>query len=252
MALNVQVFTATSPVAEHPSIQVNVPAAYKILGGGAFDHWSGVGNMLTASYPQSLQTWFVAGKDHLEVSPASITAFALALYDPDNEWDVVITQATSLAAEHPQAKVQVAAGHVLTGGGAFVDYHGEGNMLTASYPADQTNWSVASKDHLKRDPAQITAYAIGLRHKLGRQVEALIQSATGAEAQHPTAQVALSDPTFTLCGGGAIDNWNGEGNLLTAIYPQGPYWMAAGKDHLKASPATITAFAIGIRLPAGV
>jgi vibriolysin len=117
MALPIQVFTATSGVAPHPQVQVTVPQGYKILGGGAFDHWTGAGNLLTASYPLSRDTWFAAGKDHEVSAPASISAYAIALHDPNNEWDVTIKQETSNPAPHPQAVAVLSDDYVLTGGG---------------------------------------------------------------------------------------------------------------------------------------
>ena len=249
-ALTVQLFVATSGVAEHPSVELTIPPQYKILGGGAFDHWSGAGNLLTASYPVGLQTWFAAGKDHEVVSPAAISAFALALFDPNDEWNVVIQAETSDPAEHPQAVATLPAGFTLTGGGAFVDYGaGAGNLLTASFPTSASSWEARSKDHLVVDAAKLTAYAIGLQPRPGNnaRLNSVIVNATGVVAAHPAAQVCL-DPAFTLSGGGAIDNWNGPGNLLTALYPQGGCWVAAGKDHIDSSPASITVYAIGIRL----
>ena len=248
MAITIQLFTATSPVAQHPTVSVNVPSGYKILGGGAFDHWGGQGNLLTASYPQNLNTWYVAGKDHEKADPASITGYALAINDPNNEFDVVVTQQTSLRLPHPQAQAHVPPGHVLTGGGAFVDWRGAGNLLTASYPSDDSTWSVASKDHDVSDPSQITAYAISIRHNRLQPIHHLIQSATGSVAPHPSAQVCLTDASYTLCGGGATDNWTGDGNLLTASFPQQNCWQVAGKDHIHSSPASVTAYVIGIRL----
>jgi hypothetical protein len=248
LALTIQLFTATGAVAAHPTASVTVPAGYKILGGGAFDHYTEPGNLLTASYPQTLQTWFVAGKDHEQSSPASITAFALAVNDPSNEWDVVIQQNTSLKLPHPQADAKLPPGYVLTGGGAFVDYGtGPGSLLTASYPATDSSWQARAKDHDVKDPSQITAYAIGIKHRLGLQrVQHNIVSATGATAQHPTAQVMVT-AGYTMSGGGALDDYaGGEGNLLTASYPQSPYWIAAGKDHEHASPAAITVYVIGL------
>jgi len=82
MPIQVQLFTATSLLAQHPLVRVSVPPAYKIIGGGALDSWSGAGNLLTASYPESANSWVASGKDHLTASPATITAFALAIYDP--------------------------------------------------------------------------------------------------------------------------------------------------------------------------
>ena len=74
MALDIQIFTATSGVTAHPWVQVTVPSGFKILGGGAVDHWEGVGSLLTASYPMSENIWYAAGKDHEQSDRASITA----------------------------------------------------------------------------------------------------------------------------------------------------------------------------------
>jgi vibriolysin len=247
MALPIQVFSATSGVAAHPTVQVSVPAGYKILGGGAFDHWTGAGSLLTASYPVNQNTWFAAGKDHEVSAPASISAYAIALHDPNDEWDVTIKHETSSPAAHPQVVATLPGGYVLTGGGAFVSWHGAGNLETASFPNSDNSWEARSKDHDISDPAQITAYAIGIRPKSGaKKLAHVIRSATGAVAAHPTAHVTL-EPGWTLSGGGALDNWNGAGNLLTASYPSGISWFAAGKDHVDSSPASITAYAIGIR-----
>ncbi len=248
MALTIQLFTQTSALAQHPSTTLTLPSGYKILGGGALDHYSEPGNMLTACYPISPTEWFVAGKDHEQPSPATVTAFAFGLYDPDNEWDVVIDSETSpIPLPHPQATANLRLGYVMTGGGAFVNYTGYGNILTASYPDSDSSWHAQSKDHDVSDPSVITAYVIGIRHnQLFNLAQHSITNATGAVAEHPTAQVQV-ESGYTLCGGGAVDNYTGDGNLLTAIYPNGPYWMGAGKDHEHPDPSSITVYAIGIR-----
>jgi vibriolysin len=247
MALQVQVFVATSGVAPHPSVQIDIPTDYKIIGGGAFDHWGEPGNLLTAAYPKGLHTWFAAGKDHEDPSPASITGFAIAIHDPNNEWDVIIKSETSNPAPHPQAVAILPSGYKLTGGGAFVDWTGAGNLLTASFPNSESSWEARSKDHDISDPSRITAYAIGMKHKGTLTLKTIIKSATGPKEPHPKAQVCL-DTGWILSGGGALDDWSGAGNLLTASYPQGLCWLAAGKDHKVPSPASITAYAIGIRV----
>jgi hypothetical protein len=247
MALIVQVFTATSGVVAHPSVDITVPAGFKIIGGGAFDHWSGAGSLLTASYPKNATTWSAAGKDHEISSPASITAFAIALNDSNNEWDVTIKHETSDPSAHPQAVATLPNGFVLTGGGAFVNWHGAGNLLTASFPNSDNSWEARSKDHDVSDPAPITAYAIGIKPRSGtHNVTHVIKSAKGATAAHPSARVCL-DAGWILSGGGALDQWTGNGNMLTASFPNGTCWDAAGKDHKVSSPAAITAYAIGIR-----
>lgn len=52
--------------------------------------------------------------------------------------------------------------YVLVGGGASCDWSGWGQILTASYPEEHC-WAAASKEHLVRDPGQVTAYAIGIK-----------------------------------------------------------------------------------------
>lgn len=247
MQLTVHVFIQSGQIAQHPTVQVSVPQGYKLIGGGASDNWVGQGNLLTASYPSGNQ-WLAAGKDHQDPSPSYITAYALGLYDPDDDWEVTVAQQTSDPAEHPQAVATLAEGYILTGGGASVDYgSGYGNMLTASFPNGDSGWEARSKDHLVADPAKITAYAIGVRSKANNKLKLrhTIKSATGAVAQHPSAQVCL-DSGWILSGGGAIDNWNEPGNLLTASFPLNTCWMANGKDHIEPSPANITVYAIGI------
>jgi vibriolysin len=139
----------------------------------------------------------------------------------------------------------------LTGGGAFVDWQGAGNLLTASFPNSSSSWEARSKDHDVSDPSRITAYAIGLRPRSASvHLHTIIVNSTGPVQPHPTAQVCLpaATPPWIVSGGGALDNWNGAGNLLTASYPQENCWLAAGKDHKDPSPASITAYAIGIHI----
>ncbi len=249
MALQIELFTQTSPVMAHPTVTVTVPAGYKILGGGAFDHYSEPGNMLTAAYPNvPYNTWIASGKDHEKSSPAAITGYALALYDPQNAWDVRTVWEVSAPSNHPSVTALLPEGYLLTGGGAYVNYHGAGNLLTASFPNSDSSWEARSKDHDVADPAQITAYAIGIKSNSGVRIERGVFTASDFPTEHPTATAQLG-PGWILCGGGAFDNWEGAGNLLTASYPQGSGWVAAGKDHLEASPASITAYAIGLYLP---
>ncbi|MBV8370353.1 MAG: hypothetical protein JO036_15710 [Candidatus Eremiobacteraeota bacterium] len=248
MSIKTKLFQAISAEAAHPQVTVDVPAGFKIIGGGALDNWgSGVGNMLTAAYPQGPNAWFVAGKDHEQSSPATIIGFAIAIHDPNDEWDVTIQSESGGPDPHPSATATLPDGYHLTGGGASVNWTGAGNLLTASFPSGDLTWEARSKDHDVPDPAVITAYAIGIRHRGGHvNLKRTVQPVTGDNDQHPTATACLSSE-WTLSGGGALDNWNGDGNLLTASFPQGKCWSVAGKDHIHPSPATVTAFAIGIR-----
>ncbi len=74
--------------------------------------------------------------------------------------------------------------------------------------------------------------------------------ATSGVTPHPLQSVYLP-PGCIVTGGGARDNWTGQGNLLTGSYPlfgsiHG--WEAEGKDHEVSDPASITVWAIGLEI----
>jgi hypothetical protein len=246
---SIRIFHNTSTIQQHPQVVVTVPQGYKILGGGAIVHWSGAGNLLLASYPETVKRWVAKSKDHNVGSPASITAYAIALYDPHDSWDVqIFSRTTDVPVTHPIITVSLPTGYVLTGGGARSHSINPGNLLTASYPKNSNTWEARSKDHSVQSPSLLSVYAIGIKSRIGNVVpQVVVTQSTGDIAQHPSAQVSVQSG-FTMTGGGAKDNWNGAGNLLTASYPSGNnIWVALGKDHEVASPADITVYAIGIR-----
>jgi len=135
----------------------------------------------------------------------------------------------------------------MTGGGAKVNWTSAGNLLTASYPIDQYSWEARNKDHMIVSPAAITVYAIGIRRRDGGTIlESRIFKYSGPKAQHPSVSV---EPGFLLTGGGARVNWTGVGNILTSSYSAGDgTWNASSKDHSFADSATITAYAIGLKI----
>lgn len=250
-ALKVERFCNTGEQANHPTAEVEVPAAYKIVGGGAIINWTGAGSLLTASYPESLQKWVAAGKDHGVASPSSITVCALALFDPDDVWDVRIFDATSDSASHPFAQVSVPADYTMVGGGARVNWTGDGNLLTESFPNSLGSWEARSKDHLYPSPATITVSAIGIKAKNGNRYprfpETKLFCRDSSTDQHISIGITV-DAGYVLLSGGAIDHWSGAGNMLTASYPDSESsWAAAGKDHIQASPAYLTVCAIGFK-----
>jgi hypothetical protein len=160
---------------------------------------------------------------------------------------VQVRSATSGVAQHPSASVSVPSGYVMTGGGAQVNWTGNGNLLTASFPSSRSTWEARSKDHVHPDPASITAYVIGIKARNGASGPRMIMvSGNTGTAAHPSGSVSVGFP-FKVSGGGAIDRWTGAGNLLTAIYPSGAnQWSAAGKDHEISDPASLTIYAIGL------
>ena len=245
--LSLRTFHATSTAAPHPEVRVVVPAGYKIISGGARVDWQGQGNLLTASYPEGTSAWVARSKDHQLASPAPIEAWAVALYDPTNDWDVQIVSATSSREAHPTASVTLAEGYTMTGGGAQANWATEGSLLTASYPHGTRTWEARSKDHRVSEPATLTVYVIGIRPSNGAPSpeSRQFQSQSG-RANHPHA-TALVGAGYVLVGGGALVNWEGQGNLLTASYPDGHGgWTVDSKDHIDPDPAVIVAYALGM------
>ncbi len=140
--------------------------------------------------------------------------------------------------------------YVVIGGGGEGKNAPQGNLLTASYPnAGLTAWLVSTKDHVNADPVQVRGWAIGLKIAglTPAQVRAnlSVNTATSAYASHPDVTAALP-AGYVLAGGGIKVNWSGAGNLATASAPSGNGWRVRSKDHQNASPATATAYAIGI------
>jgi len=247
-ALTVQLFHATSPLAAHPEVRVTVPAGYKIIGGGAHVEYDGPGNMLTASYPDGPSAWVAKSKDHHQPSLARLEAWAVALFDPNDEWDVRVVSERSSPTSHPTVSATLPEGYTITGGGAEAHWTGDGSLLTASYPQSSRSWQARSKDHIKPDPAALTVYVIGIRPRNGApSPESVFFKAQSGRQSHPSATASVQSG-YVLVGGGAEVNWQGAGNLLTASYPDGQGgWIAASKDHIVSDPAVIIAYAIGIR-----
>jgi len=266
--LRLQILAATSSCADHPSVTVVAPNGWHILGGGAFVHWEdgvcttppAAGNLLTAMYPASATVWQANSKDHELVSPAQITGYCIAAQMqngtsiPPGAYQIVSRD--SAVANHPSITATLPAGWVLVGGGARANYGtGAGQLLYASVPGGNTSvrnggnsWFAASKDHDVADPATVTAFAIGLTATFlaGAGLAVIYQSYSAPCATHwPWATLIV--PGFHLSGGGAQDNWTGNGNLLTASFPQDRQtWRARGKDHVVSDPSTITAWGIGL------
>jgi hypothetical protein len=242
-----KLFSASGRKAEIAQTELTVPNDYKIIGGGARVNWSGQGNLLTASFPKDAQTWVAKSKAHVDSSPANIDVWAIALYDPSNEWEVDIFTANGSPSDLPSATATVGSQYVLTGGGAEVNWGGAGNLLTASCPQGTGNWIAKGKAHTISDPASITAYAIGIKARNGVTGPSMtISTKDSASAQHPSTEVSVA-PGYSLVGGGAQANWRRQGSLLTASFPNGDKWKVASKDHIDAESCTITAYAIGIK-----
>jgi hypothetical protein len=251
-AIKIARFCQTGEQTHYPTTQVDVPVNYKIMGGGAKVNWTGAGAFLTASYPDGFQRWVATGKDHDISDPSSITVCALALFDPEDIWDVQIFENTSESSHYPVAVVTVPADYTMVGGGARINWSGAGNLLTSSYPNSPSSWEARGKDHIESSPATITVFAIGVRPKNGNQYQRFPETAQfcsdSALAQHIVSWSQAIDPEYILLSGGANIRWSEPGSMLTASYPDSENsWSAGGKDHVYSSPSSLTVCVIGFK-----
>ena len=255
--LQIKRFRLTGPQSGNAGfsrVRLHVPAPFKILGGGALINFTPgfpveggpVPTLLTASRPEGVHTWMAHGKNHLRGGFIQLTVEVAALFDPDDDWEVAVFESLSAVAQHPSGTVSVAPGFVMTGGGAQVLYRGPGNLLTSSHPADATTWFVASKDHDQPDPAPIAPFAIGLRSRRGIPVATKTFEATSALASRPGIGVSVGAEEGLLVGGGGHINFSEPGNLLITSIFDNDTWRCEGTDHINPSPATATAYAIGL------
>lgn len=238
-----------------PTVDVPIPSGYKLIGGGARVNWQGMGSLLTASYPDEANNrWVAEAKSHGEKDPCTITAWAVALHDPHDEWDVEIEYHHSGKSNLPRAHVRVREGYTLTGGGARVSWNHKkdfGNLLTASFPRDNLTWEARSKAHGQESENEINVYAIGVKPKVGPNLltSEIFSSESKDPESLPSHIITVPSEYIVTCGG-AVINWEpfGQGSLLTAIYPENDHqWMGKGKDHYSVETSTITVFAIGIK-----
>lgn len=158
-------FTEISERAAHPKVSAGNLFPYVMVGGGAsVDYGSGVGNLLTESYPSGY-SWVAASRDHLVSSPAKVTAYAIGLMSnlAGVKVSSYIEQKTSDYAAHPSTSS--CTHYKFTGGGAKVNSEGLkfGNLLVQAFPENLLCFHASSKDHTKSDPTTINAYAIGVR-----------------------------------------------------------------------------------------
>lgn len=86
-------------------------------------------------------------------------------------------------------------------------------------------------------------------------VDVRVSSARSDVAAHPSVNVVPGGPGQVVVGGGAQVHWSGAGSLLTATAPvrtgaRVTGWQAAAKDHLRSSPAAVSAYVVTIDNPA--
>jgi len=63
--------------AQKPETSISEESGYQLVGGGAKANYKGFGSLLTASYPETHEEWFVKSQDHHKADFCTITAYAI-------------------------------------------------------------------------------------------------------------------------------------------------------------------------------
>jgi hypothetical protein len=247
-----KLFTSVAPVGPNPTVTASVPDGYQLVGGGCRSEWAGAGQLLYASYP-SANSWICGAKSHAVPDDASLTAFAVAV--PKSlklEVQIAFKESQDPPASGSSAHAQLPLGYSVIGGGCKTSWQAPqpGHYIVYSFPVSD-GWICEGHDHDVASPGKITAYAIGLNSTTLVTVTEI--PVTGPSRQNGrndvTAPMPPLDSSIGIVGGGCQINYSGDGQFLTASWPneQSQQWVCTSKDHSYASPATVTSFPIGLR-----
>jgi vibriolysin len=160
-----------SAAAHHPRAVATLPEGFVLTGGGAFVHASGgAGNILTASFPNTDRSWEARSEDFDISDPCQISAHAIGVRPRSGRVRNQIRSLIGPVVPHPSTRVVLDPGFTLSGGGAFDQFTGAGNLLTASCPDvpgvpvfSPRAWNARGKDHFHPSPAAMQAFAIGVQ-----------------------------------------------------------------------------------------
>jgi hypothetical protein len=238
---------------------------YKILSGGAKSHFTGAGNLLTASYPLQ-NTWKASAKDHHVSSASKMMLYVMAVYDPYNKIEVQTAFETSPSGKWNDVATKPIAngieGWSMVGGGAYAFYDCAGSLLTASYPyidvsAGNAGWCARSLDFMVSCSAQLRVFGTYARFKTESpykiETKTFMQGDTKGGVMKYSAVV--SESGWIMVGGGAVTTTNDAAqnqtyNFLTGSYPNSNkrMWVGESKDHHKPNAAVLKVIAIGLRI----
>jgi hypothetical protein len=123
---------------EYPTLKLVVGEGYKIISGGAKLSWGGShGLLLVSSYPtDGSRGWTAQGRSVGKADYGTVTVSVLAIYDPENYWDVrTFSGGASAMGPNPRAFAGIDDGYALTGGGVCSDGNpGLGTFVWMSHP----------------------------------------------------------------------------------------------------------------------
>lgn len=243
-----------------------LPAAYKVVSGGAQILPTSATAYLTSSFPTTVMSngiisvsGWEANSDDLKYrckNTDTLTAYALCIYDPGNLLQVVLNQQQGT---HPGSGTDVAyasldnfKGAILAGGGTHCVNTGGIKFIVSTYPdGNYTQWISEVKDcHTAASNVVLTSYAVGVIAPVNLKINQTTGSSTSATGGSDQTTVNLGD--IPVIGGGVkvvIVN-KGSGNLLQQSYPSSANsWTEFNKSYNGAedgSTATATVFGIGL------
>ncbi len=246
-----------------------VPSGYKIISGGAQVEFKGNNaNMLYASYPVANEegspvVWTAESWDCKDANPGRITIAVIAMYDPENEWDVKLFDSKTDMQRHAQeVHVNILPKYHLTGGGAAVDSKRLEDdkyvsaFLVSSYPKDDGSaWIARTHDHVTVDLHNLEAYAIGIRPNHEQELQVKTFSKESESGANPSEEAVLPrEESLVLLGGGAHVHEMPDHHLI-ASYPgavskqeswHADCWRASSTERARTKASKLTAYAIGV------
>ncbi|WP_082586083.1 MULTISPECIES: MAC/perforin domain-containing protein [unclassified Lysobacter] len=264
--LRVSCFRKTFPAAHTMRCALDLPEHYKILSGGAATLQTKEGNFLISSYPSydpALKRWSWHAQMRYIKHPSSEEheISVIAVYDPDDEWEVRLFARQSQGLEPAHDLVANAeADYLVTGGGGRIDRFGWATLTQCGFQpepdaaadaAPKPGYYVASRSCLKDSRHQLTAIAIGLRPRNGTRLVPRYRSETAKKAGHPDVRMTRRDQSERWLGGGVCAHPNGD-NFLVGSCPivdgaDGAIgWKGASKDHEKACAVSMTVTTVGV------
>lgn len=240
---------------QHPTTYVDIPSDYVLIGGGAkVSNVGKNGALLTQSYPSSdLTRWYGASKDHKKASNHKLEVFAVGLKLKGISRDqlkqyMVVTSSTSAKANHPATQANLPSGYTLIGGGAKVNWTGDGSLLVKSIPNGNA-WAVSGKDHITKSPATVTAYAIGIKPNITSfgTLEISRESASKWVSQLGTEITQSIDSDWLISCPGGEATFAGKGRMLTILYPDFRHVTIGSSDHLDKDSGNTILYMLKIR-----
>ncbi len=279
-----KVFSRTSVLEQHPTMEVFIDAGYTLTGGGAWIHYEEPGNLLIESYPMQINGgiwsgWKAHGKDVWVSSKAKITVYAIGI-KVIKDGEIVPIEQTVFTSETTKAELPDSPdnnGWVGVGGGvkclqnifenvalsetAPIRETPEENeiytKITSWYGTKQFCFSPTS-DRGPIGGGSISTFLIAIR-AAGISFKTRIFCAKSEETLRPEVEVLAQGGV--VVSGGAVDkqidmsftDFAGQTiNLLTASYPlydnsnldQIKGWKAAGKDHHFKSPSKVRVYCV--------